>query len=73
MDEQSKPSIDERLEALTQNVEILTHDVHELQDSMREMQRRMDAADLRERKARRALLVGIQAYLNALDDNGDGA
>jgi hypothetical protein len=68
MDEQPKPTIDERLEAIAQSVELLTRDV-------REMQQRMDAADLRERKARRAFLIGIQAYLEALDtdDNGDNS
>jgi hypothetical protein len=62
--EKPKPTLDERLGALTQSLELLTRDV----EAMRE---RMEAADRRERKARQAILTGIAAYLRALDANGD--
>jgi hypothetical protein len=62
--EDQKPTIDERLTALTQSLELLTHDIHEMQES----QVRLDA---RERLARGALLAGIVAYLEALGgENG---
>ena len=65
MNDERKPDMDERLQALRESVELLTHDVHE-------MQREMKAADRRERKARQAILTGIAAYLRALE-NGDEA
>jgi prefoldin subunit 5 len=61
-----KPTVDERLEALAQSLELLTHDIHEMQATMV----RLDSA---ERRARRALLNGIEAYLRALDDSPEAA
>jgi hypothetical protein len=64
-----KPTIDERLEALTQSLELLTRD-HEAKT--RRLDEEMRRLDRRERNAREALLSGIAAYLQALkaDDNG---
>lgn len=55
--------IEEKHLAIAESIELLTHDIHEIQ----ERQNRLDA---RERRAREALLTGIQAYLRALN-NGD--
>jgi hypothetical protein len=65
MDEQ-KPTIDERLEALTASLELMAHDF----EAMRIEQQRLDR---RERQAREALLSGIAAYLRVLsEENGTG-
>jgi hypothetical protein len=60
-----KPTIDERLEALTQSLELMHHENERQRAEMRRL-------DRRERNAREALLAGISAYLQALkaDDNG---
>jgi hypothetical protein len=64
-DKDRKPTIDERLERLAKSLESLTRDIEETQ-------KRMDAADRRERKARKALLTGVSAYLKALGgENGN--
>ena len=63
------PSIDERLQAIAQSLELLTQDIHE-------MQRKHDELDRRERQGRRAVVIAMQAamqaYLGALGDD-DGA
>jgi hypothetical protein len=60
----NKPTIDERLEAVTQSLELA---IRETQDMKAEIRR----LDMRERRAREALLTGIAAYLRALnEDNG---
>jgi hypothetical protein len=59
--ENRKPTIDERLEALTQTLELMSHDT----EAWRAEQKRLDA---RERRARRAIMQGIVAYLKALDE-----
>ena len=46
-------------------MESLTRDIHDMQ----EKESRLDE---RERRARQALLVGITAYLRALNGNGNG-
>jgi hypothetical protein len=65
MDEQ-KPTIDERLQALTHNLELVMLDI----EATRKQQKRLDQ---RERNAREALLSRIAAYLRALkNDESDG-
>ena len=78
MNEEQKPNIDQRLdrlverhEALSQSIELLTHDVHELQETARQDHARMVQLDLRERKGRQAVLMGIVAYLRALNGEND--
>jgi len=64
--EDRKPTIDERLEAVAQNLELMSHDL----EAWKEEQKRLDA---RERRARNALLAGIAAYMQALnEDDADG-
>ena len=62
-------NIDQRLEAIAQSLELLTQDIHE-------MQRKHDELDRRERQGRRAVVIAMQAamqaYLEALGD-GNGA
>lgn len=65
MSEEPKKTIDERLAALTVNVELMS-------GMLKDVIERMDAADRRERKARQAILAGIAAYIQALQ-NGDEA
>ena len=63
----NKPTIDERLEAVAQSLELA---IRETQDMKAEMRR----LDMRERRAREALLAGIAAYLRALnEDDGQQA
>lgn len=65
--ENGKAPIDERLEALVQSLELMRHD-------MEASERRMEALDARERRAREALLSGIAAYLRVLgEDDREGA
>ena len=65
-DDTSRPTIDERLEALTQSLELqaLENERHRAE---------MERLDARERRARTALLTGIAAYLRALGDDQPGA
>jgi hypothetical protein len=56
----NKPTIDERIEALTHSLELAVQET----ETMRE---RMLAMDARERQGRLAILVAIQAYIAALD------
>lgn len=65
MSEGQKPTIDERLEALTQNLELFMADL----EAERELRREQDA---RERRGRNAILRAIAAYLEELDGNGEG-
>lgn len=58
MDER-KPTIDERLEALTANLELAWRDI----EAYRIRQEQLDA---RERKAREAILSGIVRYLEVM-------
>ena len=62
MTEKDKPhkSLDERLEALTTKLELLTH-------TFDDMLKRMEIQDQRERMGRRAILISLKAYLQALD------
>jgi hypothetical protein len=53
-------TIDERLEALTTSSELLNASVHGLEERARAMEER-------ERRARRALMIAIKAYLDELD------
>jgi hypothetical protein len=63
-------TIDERLENISQQLEIISS--MQLASELRaeEHERRMQALDARERKARAALLTGVAAYLRALG-NGE--
>lgn len=65
MDEEQKPTIDERLQALTHNLELMSLET----EAMRKQQQRLDR---RERNAREALLSGIAAYLRALKEGDNG-
>ena len=58
----ANPSIDERIEALTHSLELFKAEQEQYQAQLKRL-------DARERAARRGLLLGIQAYLEAL--NGD--
>jgi hypothetical protein len=76
MAENHKPTIDERIEALTQSLELAVHEgerqreeIARLDARMREEIARLDA---RERRARQALLTGIAAYLRALNEGDEG-
>lgn len=65
MADELKPTIDERLEAITQSLELMRLDM----EAMQAEHKRLDA---RERHARGALLSGVAAYLRALGQpNGD--
>jgi hypothetical protein len=65
-EQERKPTIDERLEAIARNLELAEAE----QRQMRAEQKRLDR---RERQAREALLSGIAAYLRALaDESGNG-
>lgn len=65
MNDEAKPTLDERLEALTHSLELMQLEM----EAARAEQKRLNA---RERNAREALLTGIAAYLRALA-NGEGA
>ena len=65
-----RPNIDERLQAIVENLELLVHESLQMREEMRETQRRQVELDARERKGRVALLTGIRAYLEALGENG---
>ena len=67
------PTIDERLAALAQSLELLSVNVHALQDQSSRFEKRAEQLDARERRARRALAMGIAAYLQELSgDSGNG-
>jgi archaellum component FlaC len=61
----------ERHEALAQSVESLTRDIHQMQESMARDHAIMLKMDARERAGRNALLAGIRAYLEGLEENGE--
>jgi hypothetical protein len=61
----NKPTIDERIAALTMNLELERHE--------REMwEKRMKLLDARERRARQALLMGISTFLEVLNQPEEG-
>ena len=64
-------TIDERLEKLAERHEALSQSVEGLTHDVREMREAMIAMDARERRGREALLKGIVAYLEALNENGE--
>ena len=64
------PSFDERLQAIAESLELMLGEQREQQHRQEELRRRQDELDRRERQGRRALMVAMQAYLEAL--NGDG-
>lgn len=66
MDNEQKPTIDERLQALTMNLELMARE-------MEETKKRQDEADRRERKGRQAILRGIAEYLRALNGEDDSS
>ena len=57
------PSFDERLQAIAESLELMLRD-------QQEQRRKQEELDQRERQHRRALMIAMQAYLEAL--NGDG-
>ena len=59
-----KPTLDERLQAVIESLELQARE-------MEAMRARMDRLDARERRARQALLSGIAAYLQALQEDGE--
>lgn len=63
MDQEPKPTIDERLEALTHNLELMSHEI----ETIRASQERLDRG---QRQARQGLLA---AYLIAVNENQPGA
>jgi hypothetical protein len=79
MNEERKPTIDERIRALTESgqlvfeiqkdtlaaIDRLTEQVGQLTEQVRQ-------ADQRERKGRQAILTGVAAYLRALENGEDG-
>jgi len=60
----TKPTLDERLQAVIESLELQAHESEA-------MRARMDRLDARERRARQALLSGIAAYLQALQEDGE--
>jgi hypothetical protein len=50
MNEEPKPTIDERLEAIAQSLEILTHDVHAMQEAAAKREAEIARLDARERR-----------------------
>lgn len=77
MDEQPKPTIDERLEALAQNVQLLSVNVHAMQEDTRRWEAEQKRLDKRERRGREAILAGIAGYWQALqapdeEEHGSG-
>jgi hypothetical protein len=75
MPEEQKPSIDERIQALTMNLELLLKQGEEQDRRMEEQRGRIDklhadvAAHERDmQRFRRAIRAGLEAYLG----NGDG-
>jgi hypothetical protein len=58
-EDKQKPTIDERIEALTHNLELMQLDL----EAYRSEQKRLDE---RERRGRDALVSGIAAYLQAI-------
>jgi hypothetical protein len=67
--ENGKPTIDERLEAIKVNLELLNANIHAMQEENAERDRRTAELDRRERRARRAILTGIEAYFRELDQD----
>jgi hypothetical protein len=69
MTEKDKPhkSLDERLEALDERLEALTTKLELLTHTFDDMLKRMEIQDQRERMGRRAILISLKAYLQALD------
>ena len=67
------PSIDERLQAIAESLELMVHESQQMREDMREMQRKHDELDRRERQGRRAVVIAMQAamqaYLQSLGDN----
>ena len=61
MSETQEPkTLDQRLDGITMNLELLTH-------TFDDMLKRMAIQDARERKGREAIVIAIQAYLQALN------
>jgi len=68
MPEEQKPSIDERIQALTMNLALLAKESEEQGKGMVEQGRRMDAHEREWERFRRAMRAGLEAYFG----NGDG-
>ena len=66
--EKQKPTLDERIEALVHSMELFQLELHAERQQRLELEAQQRQADLRERKGRQAILIGIAAYLKALED-----
>jgi hypothetical protein len=60
------PSLDERLEALTHSLELMQMEQQRLAETHKRLEER-------ERQGRRALLTGVAAYLQTLNDEDQEA
>jgi hypothetical protein len=72
MSEEKKPTIDERIEALTHSLELFQLEQKQHVEQMKLHAAEMKRLDQRERKARQALGAAIAAYIEALDDDEHG-
>lgn len=68
MPEEQKPSIDERIEALTMNLELLLRQGQEQNKSIDRLREEADEHERDMQRFRRALRAALQAYMG----NGDG-
>ena len=71
-DDKPKPTLDERIQALTESGQLVFEMLKDTIANMDRMTEEIRAADKRERKARAAILTGIAAYLRALDNGEEG-
>jgi hypothetical protein len=68
---ENKPSIDERIEALTHNLELVALEQEEDRKKREEEKKRLDAIDERERKGRRAIMAALRAYFEAINGESE--
>jgi RNase P subunit RPR2 len=66
-----KPTIDERIQALTETAQLVFEMQKDTFERFDRMVKRMEVLDQRERKARPAVLAAMTAYLDALNGNGE--
>jgi hypothetical protein len=66
-EEQPKRSIDERLDALTQNVELMAAMHKHNMEQLEQHQEQLEQHEQEWRRFRRALRAGLEAYLNGGD------
>jgi len=70
-EEPKKPTIDERIQALTETAQLVFEMQKDTFERFDRMVKRMEVLDQRERKARQAVLAAMTAYLDALNGNGE--